>query len=148
MMARNYVLACLSVLVGVSFNGLPTMAFGFSPMTQKGFGQIKQMKYKQMVPAFALLASPDPEESEASTDSDDTKSRLAEKMASWEASEEELRNASLGGLIPGKANRIDGFDLGLWILFPLMVGTAAILLFLPLFIDQIDINSVGPPPTS
>ena len=106
----------------------------------------KAGRFSQRQWQFTPAALPESQDSPESTDKkDELKSKLEKKMAAWEATEEELRAASLGGVIP--TPRIDGFDIGLWILFPLMVGTAGLLLLLPLFIDKIDIDSVGPPPT-
>jgi len=52
-------------------------------------------------------------------------------MKSWEASEEEIKAATLGGVVPGTsiggakeaddAGRTDAFDVGLYIAFPIMV---------------------------
>eukprot|EP00325_Prymnesiales_sp_UTEX-LB-985_P007453 CAMPEP_0174708828 /NCGR_PEP_ID=MMETSP1094-20130205/10974_1 /TAXON_ID=156173 /ORGANISM="Chrysochromulina brevifilum, Strain UTEX LB 985" /LENGTH=83 /DNA_ID=CAMNT_0015907437 /DNA_START=194 /DNA_END=445 /DNA_ORIENTATION=- len=81
-------------------------------------------------------------------------------MATWDATEEEQRDSTLGGNIPligmpgmpGRMTRtdqptnLDGFDVGMnvsgLILFPL-----AILVFtVPFWIGSIDVSSVGPPP--
>ena len=47
-------------------------------------------------------------------------------MKSWEASEEEIKAATLGGVVPGGGSgdgvgRTDAFDVGLYIAFPIMV---------------------------
>ena len=49
-------------------------------------------------------------------------------MKSWEASEEEIKAATLGGVVPGSsiggvedAGRTDAFDVGLYIAFPIMI---------------------------
>jgi len=88
-------------------------------------------------------------------------STLEQKMASWDATEEEARSKTLGGNLPlvgmpglpgrmtrnDQPDKLDGFDVfmnlsGL-ILFPL-----AILLFAaPFVMGNIDVSSVGPPPT-
>jgi hypothetical protein len=74
---------------------------------------------------------------------------LEEKMKGWEATEEEIKAASLGGIIPTpSANRSDAFDVGLWIVFPLMVVSGLFFAFFPLIMENIDVSSVGPPPTS
>ena len=82
-------------------------------------------------------------------------------MAAWEATEEEQRKATLGGIIPGKLpgppgratrtdqpDKMDGFDVGMnisgIILFPLAVVIATF----PFWIGGLDVSSVGPPPTS
>ena len=103
-------------------------------------------------PAEAMLAEP----------TDPSLGSLEQKMASWEASEAEQRSATLGGGLPlvgmpglpGRMTRtdqpkkLDGFDLGMnlsgLILFPLAIAVFAF----PFFLDSIDVNSVGPPPTS
>lgn len=86
----------------------------------------------------------------AETDDDavlvDKKKSLEEKMASWEASEEEIKAASLGGLTPGKG-ATDGFDIGLYIAFPIIVATSLFFAVFPFIMDKIDTSSVGPPPT-
>ena len=69
---------------------------------------------------------------------------LEEKMSSWEASEEEMKAASLGGITPG---RTDGFDIGLYIAFPIIVITSLLFAAFPFIMDKIDVASVGPPPT-
>lgn len=76
-----------------------------------------------------------------------TKLSLEEKMKSWEASEEEIKAASLGGLTPGKGGGgVDGFDVGLGIAFPIMVGSSLLFLLFPFMQGMIDFDSVGPPP--
>ena len=73
------------------------------------------------------------------------KMTLEEKMAGWEASEEEIKAASLGGITPGKGT--DGFDIGLYIAFPIIVATSLLFAVFPFIMDKIDVSSVGPPPT-
>jgi hypothetical protein len=70
-------------------------------------------------------------------------SSLEEKMKGWEASEEEIKAASLGGIVP----RSDSFDVGLWVAFPFMVITGLLFAFFPLIMGNIDTTSVGAPPT-
>lgn len=70
---------------------------------------------------------------------------LESKMKSWEASEEEIKAATLGGVVPGRG---DAFDIGLYIAFPLMVLSGLAFAFFPLIMGNIDTSSVGPPPTS
>ena len=74
-------------------------------------------------------------------------------MKSWEASEEEIKAATLGGVVPGSMSgggdgRSDAFDIGLYIAFPIMVIGCLIFAFFPLIVSNIDVTSVGPPPTS
>eukprot|EP00579_Thalassiosira_antarctica_P002477 CAMPEP_0201872272 /NCGR_PEP_ID=MMETSP0902-20130614/5025_1 /ASSEMBLY_ACC=CAM_ASM_000551 /TAXON_ID=420261 /ORGANISM="Thalassiosira antarctica, Strain CCMP982" /LENGTH=135 /DNA_ID=CAMNT_0048398505 /DNA_START=72 /DNA_END=479 /DNA_ORIENTATION=- len=88
-------------------------------------------------------------ESESSTEEKSTLS-LEEKMKSWEASEEEIKAATLGGVIPGSSiggERTDAFDVGLYIAFPIMVLSCLAFVFFPLIVGNIDVTSVGPPPT-
>eukprot|EP00977_Amphora_coffeiformis_P006356 scaffold1353_cov161-Amphora_coffeaeformis.AAC.28 len=76
-----------------------------------------------------------------------TKMTLEEKMKSWEATEEEVKAATLGGLVPGGNNRSDAFDVGLYIAFPLMVLSGLAFAFFPLIMGNLDVDGVGPPPT-
>lgn len=81
--------------------------------------------------------------SEDVSSEEDAKKSLEEKMKGWEASEEEIKASSLGGVTPG---RTDAFDIGLYIAFPFMIlGSLAFALF-PFIMDKIDVSSVGPPP--
>jgi hypothetical protein len=84
-------------------------------------------------------------EEDSAVDVEAKKKALEEKMASWEATDEEIRAASLGGLTPGKRGT-DGFDIGLYIAFPIMVATGLLFAFFPFIMDKIDVSSVGPPP--
>mmetsp|Transcript_16788 Transcript_16788/g.35239 ORF Transcript_16788/g.35239 Transcript_16788/m.35239 type:complete len:135 (-) Transcript_16788:270-674(-) len=96
-------------------------------------------------PFFSPLFNTENDENEDSTA---TKLSLEEKMKSWEASEEELKAATLGGVIPGgKGERSDAFDIGLYIAFPLMVIALVFFGAFPFIMDSIDTSSVGPPPT-
>ena len=118
---------------------------------------------------------------ESSEESSSTATSLEEKMKSWEASEEEIKAATLGGVVPGGGSsegRTDAFDVGLYIMFPVMVISCLAVstgelfvydvqhdqfrftnsniytlfhiqfVFFPLIIGNIDVTSVGPPPTS
>lgn len=79
---------------------------------------------------------------------------LETKMANWEATPDEIKAATLGGVTPGglgggKTNgggRGDGFDVGLYIAFPFMILGSLLFAFFPLIMDKIDVSSVGPPP--
>lgn len=80
--------------------------------------------------------------------SDSAKLSLEEKMKAWEASEEEIKAATLGGVVPGQGgDRSDAFDVGLYILFPFMVLSGLAFAFFPFIMGNIDVDSVGPPPT-
>lgn len=93
----------------------------------------------EKVPFFASYDEP---ASEA------TKSSLEEKMSNWEASEEEVKAASLGGIVPGgkKEEGADGFNVGLYIAFPFMIAGSLLFALFPFIMDKIDVSSVGPPP--
>ncbi|KAL7476061.1 hypothetical protein ACHAW6_001946 [Cyclotella cf. meneghiniana] len=103
------------------------------------------------VPSTRYLPSVKSQESRVFSNEDENESStepklsLEEKMKSWEASEEEIKAASLGGVVPGRS---DAFDVGLYILFPVMVIGLGLFAFFPIIVQNIDINSVGPPPTS
>ena len=82
-------------------------------------------------------------------------------MAKWEASEEEQRSKTLGGNLPlvgmpGKPGRMtrtdqptkmDGFDIGMAISGVILVPLTLAIFAFPFLIGNIDVNSVGPPPT-
>jgi hypothetical protein len=73
----------------------------------------------------------------------ESKPNLAEKMQSWEATDEERRASTLGGLIPGK---IDGFDLTLNFLFPIMLVACLGIALFPLWAGLVVGDAPGPPP--
>ena len=79
-----------------------------------------------------------------STNEDDVPSSLEEKMKSWEASEDEIKAATLGGVVPGRS---DAFDVGLYVAFRLMVLSGIFFAIFPFIMSNIDTSSVGPPPT-
>jgi len=83
--------------------------------------------------------------------SSSAKLSLEEKMKAWEASEEEIKAATLGGIVPTKreesADRSDAFDVGLYILFPFMVLSGLAFALFPFIMGNLDVDSVGPPPT-
>ena len=62
---------------------------------------------------------------------DEVSDALKDKMMSWEATEEERKAATLGGLTPTSSG-VDGFDLGLYIAFPFLFGSLCLFLFFPL----------------
>jgi hypothetical protein len=82
----------------------------------------------------------------ASTDESKAAKKLSleEKMKGWEATEEEIKAKTLGGIVPGRS---DAFDVGLYIAFPLLVISSLIFVFFPFIIEHIDTSSVGAPPT-
>ena len=123
----------------------------------------------------ASSAEPSADAAEPSSDADDVQARLAAKKANWDATEEEIRAVTLGGNLPlpkgllgikdsevkessadslmggitaGSKGIFDGFDLGLFIAFPFMVGASLLFFVFPFIMDKIDVSSVGPPPGS
>ena len=93
-----------------------------------------------------LLAESEGGEGDSASTSDVPKLSLEEKMKSWEASEEEIKAASLGGITAGSKSGTDGFDVGLWVMFPFIVATSLLFFVFPFIKDSIDVSSVGPPP--
>lgn len=93
-----------------------------------------------------LLAETEDGEGGSTSTSDAPQLSLEEKMKSWEASEEEIKAASLGGITAGSKSGTDGFDVGLWVMFPFIVATSLLFFVFPFIKDSIDVSSVGPPP--
>jgi len=98
----------------------------------------------EKMPSSIILNSSEGDDNTSETANDVVKKSLEEKMKDWEATDEEMRNASLGGVVPGRS---DGFDIGLMIAFPFIVGSALLFAVFPFIMDKIDVSSVGPPPT-
>ncbi|VEU38082.1 unnamed protein product [Pseudo-nitzschia multistriata] len=73
------------------------------------------------------------------------KMSLEEKMKSWEATDEELRAASLGGVIPQPRERTEAFDVGLYIAFPIMVITGLAFAVFPFIMGNIDVSDIEVP---
>eukprot|EP01083_Nonionella_stella_P044051 118783_1 len=109
----------------------------FSPLASKNIATVNSIRTTAIRMA---------EESESSSETTEKKQSLEEKMASWEASDEEIKAASLGGMTPGKGGT-DGFDIGLYLAFPVIVATSLFFAVFPFIMDKIDVSSVGPPPT-
>lgn len=82
---------------------------------------------------------------EGSDETPEPKLTLEDKMKAWEASDDEIKAATLGGFVPGRS---DAFDVGLYILFPIMIVGLGLFAFFPILVQNIDVTSVGPPPTS
>lgn len=117
--------------------GLLSISFAFIPSRIQPNGLPIATTY----PLYANQADDTPAE---------TKLSLEDKMKSWEASEEEIRAASLGGVVPSgnSGERTDAFDVGLYILFPIMIIGLGLFAFFPILVQNIDVTSVGPPPTT
>lgn len=124
-----------------AFTAMPVVTFDVASAS-------KRASFHNKRPGIVLKSSQDDEPPE--TDSS-TKQSLENKMKSWEASEEEIKASTLGGVgLPsgdGGGERSDAFDIGLYILFPFMVLSSLAFAFFPFIMDKIDVSSVGPPPT-
>mmetsp|Transcript_22487 Transcript_22487/g.33321 ORF Transcript_22487/g.33321 Transcript_22487/m.33321 type:complete len:144 (+) Transcript_22487:125-556(+) len=124
-------------------------AFGFTVSSQTRLAQTFSVN-QQSFRVSTRVAAVDEDiagdaEPKIAGDAEAKKNALEEKMKSWEASDEEIRAASLGGMTPGKRGT-DGFDIGLYIAFPIIVATGLLFAFFPFIMDKIDVTSVGPPP--
>ena len=77
-------------------------------------------------------------------------------MAKWEATEEEKRKATLGGIIPkpgfmtrtDQPSKVDSFDASMYVSGLILFPLAIIVLTFPFWIGNVDLSSAGPPPTS
>lgn len=125
---------------------LACTAFGtesFSPSTS-----LTRLGQRQNIPTAgdgkqSLVVVMDSAE-ESSAESTD-KISLEDKMKSWEASEEEIRAASLGGIVPKGVERTEAFDVGLYIAFPIMVVTGLAFAFFPFIMGNIDVSNIVVP---
>lgn len=100
-------------------------------------------------PSLVILHESESSDESSSSSSEDQpkteKISLEEKMKSWEASEEELKAASLGGVIPQPRERTEAFDIGLYIAFPIMVLTGLAFAFFPFIMGNIDVSNIEVP---
>ena len=113
---------------------------------RSGSGAFSLLDRRRLLPLRASADGNGDGETSSSSSSSMSKSSssasLAEKMKSWEATEEEMRASTLGGVVPGLSapgmkgfdgkfgsdkgtatggGRTDAFDVGLYIAFPIMV---------------------------
>eukprot|EP00545_Synedropsis_sp_CCMP1620_P014522 CAMPEP_0119012426 /NCGR_PEP_ID=MMETSP1176-20130426/6718_1 /TAXON_ID=265551 /ORGANISM="Synedropsis recta cf, Strain CCMP1620" /LENGTH=141 /DNA_ID=CAMNT_0006965383 /DNA_START=67 /DNA_END=492 /DNA_ORIENTATION=+ len=118
-------------------------AFQVSPMTRgvSTVSRITGLMATEEEKAAPFFADFEP----AAASADTTKS-LEKKMANWEATEEEVKAATLGGMVPKKEEGAAGFNAGLYIAFPFMIIGSLMFAFFPLIMDKIDVSGVGPPP--
>mmetsp|Transcript_2335 Transcript_2335/g.2826 ORF Transcript_2335/g.2826 Transcript_2335/m.2826 type:complete len:138 (-) Transcript_2335:132-545(-) len=131
-----FILICTAVL---------SLSHGFSPNNAGVLKNSLRTADIKIVPSKLYASDLEKETTdEVSSASEVTKKSLEDKMKEWEASDEEIKNASLGGITPGRS---DGFDIGLLLAFPFIVGSALFFAIFPLIMDKIDVSSVGPPPT-
>ena len=93
----------------------------------------------------SLLVVQKSTDEESSAEEPAEKMSLEEKMKSWEASEEELKAATLGGVIPQSRERTGAFDVGLYIAFPIMVLTGLAFAFFPFIMENIDVSDIVVP---
>ena len=137
----------LSVISGIVFV-LASTAYSFS-ITQRTITQSSSLSRREnniQHCNFRLKNSISDEDQVTAVDGSDVKMSLEEKMKNWEASEEEIKQASLGGMTPGAGGKTDSFDIGLYIAFPIIVITSLAFAIFPFIMDKIDVSSVGPPP--
>lgn len=117
----------------------------FTPSRPSGMSPTKTTRPKR----FSLCQT-DSDSDEKESSSSSVKTSLEEKMKSWEPSEEEVKASTLGGVVPKRkedAERSGAFDVGLYIAFPLMVLSGLAFAFFPFIMENLDVDSVGPPPT-
>ena len=93
------------------------------------------------------MATKDTDVDQADGIDESAKVSLEEKMKAWEATEEEVKAATLGGVVPGKKERSDAFDMGLYLAFPIMVLSGLAFALFPFIMGNLDVDSVGLPPT-
>lgn len=148
----NLLLSLAITLLALMLTHTPTsVVVGFSVNTMTIHGSNSRMirTFRSMNTVVVLKDTKREEDTvvtSSSTGADEaTKISLEEKMKNWEASDEEIKAATLGGVVPERA---DGFDVGLYIAFPFMVIGCLLFLAFPLLVGNIDVSSVGPPPTS
>ena len=141
-------LLSLAAVLALMMAHTPNVVAGFSvnTMTMRGSSLPGRTGLSRSTNMLVVLKDTKNEEDTTSSSADEaTKLSLEEKMKNWEASDEEIKAATLGGVVP---ERTDGFDVGLYIAFPFMVIGCLLFLAFPLLIGNIDVSSVGPPPTS
>ena len=116
-----------------------TASFARAPLAIRWQQQQQQQQQRRRGRGVAVRAEGDPSNSATEEavggDGDDTPlSSLEKKMQSWEATEEDQKKASLGGLTPGS---MDSFDIGLALAFPFIVGTCLLFLLFPFIGEQL-----------
>ena len=136
----------------VSFQGLPSvlilavvLVLQADAFTPSSWGSKMTLSDRTYSRSKSLLQESEDPQAVDELKKEATKLSLEEKMAKWEATEEEIKASTLGGVVP---ERSDSFDVGLYIAFPFMVIGCFLFLAFPLIADKIDVSSVGPPPTS
>ena len=131
-------------------------------LKRRGLEQLRPTLRARRDVGVAMTEDTEAQDAGGEADKESGAQSLEEKMAAWEATEEEQRANTLGGNIPligmpglpgrmtrtDQPDKMDGFDVGMnisgLILFPL----AILILTVPFWIGSIDVSDVGPPPTS
>lgn len=139
----SIVLACLS---------LETESFSSSSSLSR-LVQRQNTAFDGKQPSLVIVRDTTEESPSSSIEGDSAsaepteKISLEDKMKSWEATEEELRAASLGGIIPTPQGRerTEAFDVGLYIAFPIMVLTGLAFAFFPFIMGNIDVSDIVVP---
>ena len=147
--------ALLQALTITPCNGFSSSLLS-SPLHSSTSNRKVSFKQKEVILLRPLYNSENDDVDDSSSPTTPRSLSLEEKMKSWEASEDEIRAATLGGVVPGGSSggrggaggRSDAFDIGLYIAFPIMIIGCLIFAFFPLIVSNIDVSSVGPPPTS
>mmetsp|Transcript_11184 Transcript_11184/g.18592 ORF Transcript_11184/g.18592 Transcript_11184/m.18592 type:complete len:158 (-) Transcript_11184:114-587(-) len=144
------VLAIVAALASPALSFAPSHRHGGvatrHPTTTSSAGPVITSDAPSRYDIMKLLAESEDGEGSGASTADEPKLSLEEKMKSWEASEEEIKAASLGGITAGSKGGTDGFDVGLWVMFPFIVATSLLFFVFPFIKDSIDVSSVGPPP--
>ncbi|CAB9512455.1 expressed unknown protein [Seminavis robusta] len=130
----------LALALLLAFRG----AYSFSP-TRQSVARLQTRRLEVSGRSTLMLFETEESQETSESNGDAVKASLEEKMKNWEATEEEVKAATLGGVVPERA---DSFDLGLYVAFPFMIIGCLLFLAFPLLADKIDVSSVGPPPTS
>jgi hypothetical protein len=105
-------------------------------------------RHQKIVSSLVVVknsVSEEDNEEAATTDGGEKKISLEEKMKKWEATEEEIKAATLGGIVPQQRERTEAFDVGLYIAFPIMVITGLAFAFFPLIMGNIDLGDLEVP---
>ena len=131
----------LAVTIVVACLSLEAESFSSSPSS------LARLAQRQTAPTASLVIVRDASEEATSESVPTEKISLEDKMKSWEATEEEIRAASLGGVIPTPQGRerTEAFDVGLYIAFPIMVLTGLAFAFFPFIMGNIDVSNIVVP---
>ena len=113
---------------------------GFQPGLAR-FGSctipLQRLSHGRAAPCVRARMSAEPEPRDEAT----LPGSLEDKMKSWEATDEERRAATFLGVVPKK---LDSFELGLNIAFPIMLIACVGIAFFPFYAAQLA-GDAGPP---